>query len=299
MILRQIKYFLKETANNLWQFRTRNFFSITIICLSFFILGIFIALSNNLKYTAQQISNNMQAVIFLMKDNSSENIDEIEKSLRESPLIHHYEFVSEEEAARKFKERFPDLQGIVSNLNTNPFPSSFEIIFHKEKASSEEIFAFLSMIKKMDGVDDVQFHQEWIERMQSFSRLAKAIGFFLGGILILASFFIISNVIKLNVYSRQEEIEILRLAGATNLFIRTPFLLEGVTLGILGATLSLGLLFLTIQIIPLYLGSSLGALNELINFRFLSFGQCLAQVISGALIGTLGSLSSISRFLKN
>ncbi len=270
----------------------------TIICLSFLILGIFMSLSNNLKYTAQQISQNMQAVIFILKDTAPEDIDEIEKVLRELSVVDHYQFVNEEEAVQRFKERFPSLRGIVDNLNTNPFPSSFEITFRKKNSSSEEILSSLHMIEKMKGVDDVQFNQEWVERMQSFSRLASAVGFFLGGILILASFFIVSNVIKLNVYSRQDEIEILRLSGATNLFIRTPFLLEGITLGVLGGIVSLGLLFLTIQILPLYLGSSFGALNDLINFRFLSLTQCLALIISGALIGFLGSLSSISRFLK-
>ena len=79
--------------------------------------------------------------------------------------------------------------------------------------------------------------------MQSLSRLARAIGFFLGGILILASFFIISNVIRLNVFARKAEIEILRLVGATNTFIRLPFLIEGVALGILGSLLSWGFFF--------------------------------------------------------
>ena len=86
--------------------------------------------------------------------------------------------------------------------------------------------------------------------MQSLSRLASAIGFFLGGILILASFFIISNVIKLNVFSRKDEIEILRMSGATNTFIRIPFLLEGVVLGFLGGLLSLLLLLVLIRIFP-------------------------------------------------
>jgi cell division transport system permease protein len=134
--------------------------------------------------------------------------------------------------------------------------------------------------------------------MQSLSRLARAVGFFLGGILILASFFIISNVIRLNVFARKSEIEILRLVGATNTFIRFPFFMEGITLGVLGSSLSLALLFLLIKLFPLYLGDSLGALQEMVNFRYLSLSQSLTMILGGAVMGLLGSLSSLSRFLK-
>jgi cell division transport system permease protein len=125
-----------------------------------------------------------------------------------------------------------------------------------------------------------------------------AVGLFLGGILVLASFFIISNVIKLNVLARKTEVEILRLVGASNTFIRVPFLLEGMAMGISGALASLALLFLLIKLFPLYLGSALGILSELINFRYLSPLQAVILVIGGTFIGLSGSLTSLSRFLK-
>jgi cell division transport system permease protein len=148
------------------------------------------------------------------------------------------------------------------------------------------------------GIVDIQYNREWVERMQSLSRLARAVGFFLGGILILASFFIISNVIKLNVLARRNEIEILRFVGATNSFIRVPFLMEGITLGMLGGLLSLALLYSVIQIFPFYLGRSLGALQEIVNFRYLSLAQGLSIVSGGGVMGFLGSLTSLQRFLK-
>ena len=150
----------------------------------------------------------------------------------------------------------------------------------------------------MKSIEDIQFSKDWVEKMQSLSRLARAVGFFLGGILVLASFFIVSNVIKLNVMARKEEIEILRLVGGTNAFIRIPFLTEGTFLGALGGMLSLFLLFIVIKLFPIYLGASLGILNELINFRYLSFSQSLAIIFSGAVIGFFGSMSSIAKFLK-
>ncbi len=289
---------MKEVRNNLWQFRARNFFSITIICLSFLTLGIFLSLSNNLQHTAQELSQNVTAVFFLEKDLSDTEKSTIKDRLLNSTLVSDVQDVSEDDALKKFQGKFPDLQDIIENLDKNPFPPSFEVIFKEDDLSPEDIFGFIEEIRSAEQVSDVQFNQEWIERMYSLSRLARAVGYFLGGILVLASFFIISNIIKLNVFSRKDEIEILRLSGATNMFIRIPFLMEGTILGVLGGALSLFLLFVLIEIFPVYLGSSLGVLNDLISFRFLSLAQSVFLVLACAIIGFFGSLSSLSRFLK-
>lgn len=276
----------------------RNFFSITIICLTFLTVGVFLALANNLEHVAEQISNNMAAVFFLDKDISEEQLKAVEEELEQSPLVLETTFVSAEQAVDKFREKFPELQAIIENIKINPFPPSIETTFKEKSITFREASGLITRIKNMPGIEDVQFNQEWVDRVNAFSRLAKAVGFFLGGILVLASFFIISNVIKLNVFARKDEIAILRLVGATNTFIRVPFLLEGITLGIIGGLVSLFLLFLLINSIPIYLGSRLGVLNELINFRYLSFSQSITIIAEGGIIGFLGSLTSLTRFLK-
>lgn len=222
----------------------------------------------------------------------------MEERLRASPDVIRVEYVSRDQALQRFRKNFPELEGILADLDSNPFPASFEVTLEKNAFMTEDISSFIDSIRSLPAVEDVQFNRDWVKRMQSLSRLARAIGFFLGGILILASFLIISNVIRLNVLARQNEIEILRLVGATNSFIRMPFLLEGAFLGILGSVLSLALLSLLVHLFPLYLGQSLGVLQEIINFRFLSPSQSVALVVGSALMGLLGSLSSLSRFLK-
>ncbi|MGD2245993.1 MAG: permease-like cell division protein FtsX [Candidatus Aminicenantes bacterium] len=276
----------------------RNIFSITIICLSFLIFGVFLSLSNNLFYTAKELSKNILIIFFLEKDLPEEQRNSIEKRLNESSLVNNVRYISSGQALERFQQNFPELQGIIENIEVNPFPGSFETNLAEENLSPETILRFIQVMKDMEGIEDAQFNRDWVERMQSLSRLAKAIGFFLGGILALASFFIISNVVRLNVFARKEEIEILRLVGATNFFIRIPFLLEGMILGILGGMVSLALLFLLIKFFPLYLGASLGALNEIINFRYLSLSQVILLIAGGAFIGFFGSLSSLARFLK-
>lgn len=240
----------------------------------------------------------MVVILYLEKNLTKKEITQIEEKLKQSALITKIQFISSTQALERFLQRFPQLQGIIEDLKINPFPSSFEMAIEEKTLSPGEVESFLDEMRNTEGVEDVQFNRDWVEKMQSFSRLVRAIGFFLGGILILASFFIISNVIKLNVFARKEEIEILRTVGATDGFIRIPFLLEGVILGIVGGALSLLLLFILIKIFPFYLGKALGAFQELINFRYLSLSQIGMLIAGGALIGLLGSLSSLARFLK-
>jgi cell division transport system permease protein len=244
------------------------------------------------------MSEGMRVVFFLSPDVTAADLSSIEQKIKASPYVERVAYVDRQQAWERFRRDFPDLQEILKNLGTNPFPPSFEATLQKGSFRSDDILGFIEEIKNVAGVEDVQFNRDWVRKLQSLSRLARAIGFFLGGILILASFFIISNVIRLNVFARKSEIEILRLVGATNTFIRLPFLIEGIALGILGSLLSLGLLFILTRSFPLYLGHSLGALQDIVGFRYLSLSQSLSLIVGGAFMGVLGSMSSLSRFLK-
>jgi len=237
-------------------------------------------------------------VFYMSKETAETRQIEIEREIQNRDIVKETRLISSTQALERFQERFPNLQVILENIDLNPFPSSVETTLQDREFAAGEIEAFIDSIRSQEGIEDIQFNQEWIEKMEALSRLAKAIGFFLGGILILASFFIVSNVIRLNVFARKDEVEILRLVGATNTFIRIPFLCEGIILGVIGGILSLGLIFVLIKIFPLYLGQSLGVLNTLINFRTLNWTQSIALVLAGGFIGLLGSLSSLTRFLK-
>jgi cell division transport system permease protein len=297
-VIEKARFFLRVTGNNLWQFRTRNLFSVTIICLSFLTVGIFASLANNLRATARELSSNMSIAFYLDKALPAGAVDTIRREIAGRPFVESVRLVTPDEALDRFRLNFPELADVVAGLKGNPFPPSLELRVNAKASASKEVVAFVESMKKRPGVTDVLFNQDWVEKMQGFSRLAGAIGAFLGGILILTSFFIISNVVKLNVFARKNEIEILRLVGGTNLFIRIPFWLEGITLGLLGSLLSLGLLFVVIQLFPVYLGASLGALQELLRFRYPDLTQSLILLGGGAATGFIGSATSVSKFLK-
>ncbi len=297
-MIEKVKFFFRTAGNNLWQFRTRNLFSITIICLSFLIVGVFLALSNNLRYTARELSNNMTVAFFLDKNAAPADVEALAADIRRAPFIEDVRLVSADEAMARFRAGFPELKDILTNLKDNPFPASLEARVRAKASAAGEVVRFVETMKTRPAVVDVQFNQDWVEKMQAFGRLAGAIGFFLGGILVLASFFIVSNVIKINVFARGNEIEILRLVGASNIFIRVPFWLEGMAMGLLGSLMSLGLLFIVLRIFPVYLGSSLGALQQILSFRYPNLAQSLALLAAGAATGFTGSATAVSKFLK-
>ncbi|MGB9906984.1 MAG: cell division protein FtsX [Candidatus Saccharicenans sp.] len=298
MIFRQLWYLVKAAGSNLWTFRGRNLVSVLIIGFSFLVIGIFLALSNNLTYLGQQLSNNLAISFFLDQNLKPGELEFIKSQILASELVDQVTFISSADALGRFRANFPELQEIIDNLKSNPFPPSFEVKLKEKILSLQAIVYFMEKIKSLKGVTDVQFNQEWVEKMESLSRIVRAVGFFLGGILILASFFIISNVVRLNVFARKNEIEILRLVGATNTFIRIPFLLEGFVLGLLGSLVSLFILFILIKIFPIYIGSSLGAARELFSLRPLTLEQAAWLVVGGVVTGTLGSVTSVSRFLR-
>jgi len=298
MIFRQLWYLIKAAASNLWSFRGRNLISTLIIGFSFLVIGIFLALSNNLTHLGQQLSNNLAISFFLDKKLKPEELELIKARILASELVDQVTYVSSEDALRRFSQNFPELKDILDNLKTNPFPPAFEVKLKEKILNLSAIVHFMEHIKSLKGVVDFQFNQEWVEKMDSLSRIVKAVGFFLGGILILASFFIIANVVRLNVFARKNEIEILRLVGATNTFIRIPFLIEGFVLGLLGSLISLLILFLLIKIFPIYVGSTLGAARELFILRPLNLGQIIWLNAGGVVTGTLGSVTSVSRFLR-
>lgn len=297
-MIEKLKFFVKVTGNNLWQFRTRNLFSVTIICLSFLTVGIFLSLANNLRATARDLARNMNVVFYLDPGLTAEAVETLRQEVARPAFVEGVVLVTPDQALERFRTSFPDLADVVTGLKGNPFPPALELRVNARASASKEVLAFVEAMKKRPGVTDVLFNQDWVEKMQGFSRLAGAVGAFLGGILILTSFFIISNVVKLNVFARKNEIEILRMVGGTNLFIRIPFWLEGITLGLLGSLLSLALLFVVIRLFPVYLGSSLGALQELLKFRYPDLNQALLLLGGGAATGFIGSATSVSKFLK-
>lgn len=298
MILPKLHQAGKEALQNIWRFKTRHLASLAVVILAFLSVGLFLALANNLRARAVEYGRDAAVVFYLRPDLPASESDLVAQQIRSAPLVAGARLVDAEEARRRFLARFPDLEPIVESLGRNPFPASVETTLRNPAAPSAEVQSFIAEVRRNPAVEDAVFNREGADRIRALGRLAEAVGLAFGGLLVLASVVIISGVVRLNIIARRDEVEILRLVGATNAFIRGPFLLEGAILGVLGSLAALALVALAGRFFPAAAGGALGPLGEIIGFRALTAAQSALLVAAGAAAGLFGSASSLARLLK-
>jgi cell division transport system permease protein len=283
---------------NIWQSKTRHLVSLAVIALAFLTVGIFLALANHLRGRAAELGQDAAVVFYLRSDLPPLEQDLIARQVGSAPLVASARIVPAEEARSRFLEEFPDLGGIVASLGRNPFPASVEATLRNPATPAEVVLAFIDEVRRAPGVEDAVFNREAADRVRALGRLAEAVGLGFGGLLVAASIVIISGLVKLNVVARRDEIEILRLVGASNAYIRGPYLLEGLLLGIAGSVAAVALTALAGRLFPALLGEALGPLGELIALRPLTLLQGSSLIAAGGAAGFAGSAASLARFLK-
>jgi cell division transport system permease protein len=206
--------------------------------------------------------------------------------------------VSKEEALARLREGLKDQAGLLEDLRDNPLPPSFEIELKEAHKNPEDLKAFIGEIKKITASADVDSGQEWLQRFSAFIGMLKLVGLCIGSLLLLATVCIISNTIKLTIYSRREEIEIMKLVGATNLSIRIPFFLEGITQGLLASLLAIGILYGGYKALVHKLLMDYSLFLGPMQLTFLPFSLMAALVLLGIALGIFGCAFSMGRFLK-
>jgi cell division transport system permease protein len=291
--LRALAYFFEEAVTSLWRSRWINVVSTGTIAVSLFVLGAFLTVAGNLSDVADRWTRKGQ-VIFYLEDGLEERIrDSLENRLRDDAAVSDVVVVSREEALRRFRRLFRDLRTLPDDLGENPFPASIEVTVGGGHQSADEVRRLVSAFRSAPGVQDVQYDLLWIQRLSTAVRLVRGVGGFLGGILVLAGVFTISNVIRLTVYARQDELDIMRLVGATQAYVKGPFVAEGMIQGGLGGALAVGLLWVAVR----YFAQGALASSDLLGRASLALptSLCLAIVLGGMAVGVVGSLVSLGR----
>ena len=269
--------------------------TITLALLTF---GIFIITVINLNQIFDDWGKRIQVIVYMDEDTSSEGIKKVKEKIINLTQTENIIYVSKERALITLKKSLHNQNGILDNLDDNPLPASFEIQLKEEYKNLQSVQAFVARVKGIDEVSDAEYGQEWLEKFSAFISMVKLVGVSIGCFLLLATIIIISNTIKLTIYSRREEIEIMKLVGATNFFIQTPFFLEGFIQGLSASLLSLGILFVSYKILiskiiidySLYLGY--------LDLIFLPQKLIIELILLGILLGLFGCAFSMGRFLK-
>ncbi len=297
--LRALGYSLEEALVELWRNRLVNLISIATIAVSLFILGIFLSISANLSELMEGWASRVQLTLYLEPGVTGDVRENMRHLLSESPEVESFDYISKEAAVSRFRSYFPELEALPDLLETNPLPASFEVSVAPDYRAPEQVRALARRLDGVTGVAEVDYDLLWIERLSSIVELVRVLGLAVGAALVLASVFTIFNVIKLTVYGRQDEIGIMRLVGATHAYIRGPFLVEGILQGGLGGLLALGFLYLSHEFLLREALRSFQLLPASDWLHFVPPAAWLFIVAGGMLVGLLGSLLSVRKFLAS
>jgi cell division transport system permease protein len=293
-----LRYFFTEAVANLWSNRLNSLISLAIIVFSLFTFGLFVLTAENLTDLIGHWTDNVRISVFLSKGIERQTAAQLESIIKLSPVVSSYQFITEEEALRRFHNYYPAMKELTTDLDTNPFPASFEITVRKEFQNQGSVQELVALLRNAKHVEDVEYDQEWIDRIQFIIRFVQIVGVFFGGILMFTATFSIGNVIKLMVLSRKDEIEIMRLVGATNSFIKGPFLTEGILQGLMGGVAAVTCLYLLYYGIIVKVSDLNAPFFSIDALHFLSSQMIVLMIFGGMIVGFLGSFFSLARLVK-
>ena len=289
-------YFLRKALENIWTNPFLSLVTLSTIAISMLILGLFSLIYLNVQQSLHQMGGELQITAYLQETISSEQAEVLRSKVADWPEVEGITYISKEQALARFRSQLREYAGILEGLKENPLPASLELTLMPQYGRSGNIKELSTRLGRLSGVAEVQYGRKWMAKLRVFVELMKLVGITVGGLLLIATIFVISNTIKLTFYSRREELEIMRLVGATDFFIKAPFLIEGLLHGLGGALLAVGGLSLLI----LFLFSHLDLpLRLAVMAGSLPMGQLVAGFLGlGLLLGVLGSMVSLRRFLR-
>ncbi|SHI98018.1 permease-like cell division protein FtsX [Propionispora hippei] len=294
MKIRTMEYFIREAFVSLRRNGLMSFASVSTVALSLLILGMFLVMVLNLSHMASALESQVEISVYLEDGLNDLEIRETGTRITKIPGVSQVLFVSKDEALERFKQRLGDQQGMLSALgDSNPLPNAFEVKVDKP----EQVKPAAQAIAKLKGVENAKFGQEVVEQVFNLARMIRVLGVILIVFLALAALFIISNTIRITVFARRKEIGIMKYVGATDWFIRWPFLIEGMILGFGGALVAVLLLSQTYGALVSQIYQSLAFLPVIPQYPFINHISLFLLVV-GAVIGALGSTISLKKFMK-
>lgn len=294
--MRRLLYLLREAVANVLTNRTTTVVAVATTAFTFACVGVFLLLYVNLKTMASSLEQDIQVMVYLQDDLTEQTRSEIEQQLKADRAVGALTFVSKERALSDFQAQFPAESRLLQGLGQNPLPASFVITLAPESRSSDAMRRWANRTQLIPGVSQVQYNQEWVEALAGIVRYIEVAAIIVGVILSAASVTIIANTIRLALYSRREEIEILGLIGASTTFIRVPYLLEGAALGLCGSALSLVILKAGFELFRHQIHSATRFLGVDALLTFFSFDMCIVLMLVGLFLGCAGSFLSLLRF---
>jgi len=293
MKIRTLNYFAKQGLTSMKRNRVMSFASITTVAASLFIFGVFMLMVLNVNQLMKNVENGIEIKAFLKTDLTTMKEKSIKTDIKEISGVKEIDYESKEQELDKFKKQLGEKKDLANGLELdNPLPASFIIKVNKPSDVSNVSKA----IKSIEGIDQVKDGQQMVDKIVRVSGFIKALSLILMTILGIISISLIANTIKLTVFARKREIGIMKYMGATDWFIRWPFVFEGMLLGLFGSLASILLLY------GGYSYAVKAVVTSDVIFTLLPAKQLMPSLIKefagiGVLLGGFGSVVSIRKFL--
>lgn len=294
MKLKTGEYFIQEVFHSLRRNNWMTFASIGTVAVSLFVLGVFLILVLNMNRLAGMLESQVQISVYLEDHLTDREKRQIGYDIESLQGIDSVTYVDRETAKERLKERLGDQKYLLDALSEdNPLPDAFEVTV----TTSSVVESAAGAIDAMQGVEEAKYGQDVVEHLFDITRLMRIFGFVLMGLLGGATIFIISNTIRLTVFARRKEIAIMKYVGATDWFIRWPFLLEGIVLGCIGGLIAAVALRSFYAAMAAKIYSTLAFFPLMPQYPFMNYVTA-AILLAGIVIGAIGSVISLKRFLR-
>jgi cell division transport system permease protein len=289
-------FFIGKALKDISENRLLNTVATITIALSVLIVSAFGLFYINANELITSWKSGIRIMAYLAPSVDDQTVSDTEKMLKTMAGVRYVAFIDKESALEVFRQQLKGQSSLLDDLKENPLPNAFEIHLSPDTRAEEDVEALAKQIETLSSVTDVEYGQQWMDSMMSILNLFRLAGYTLGALFFVAAVFIVANTIRLILYSRREEVEIMRLVGATDGFIQIPFFIEGLLQGLAGAVIGLGTLFVAF----LFIISNIGRdyFGSGFKFQFFPMGTCFLIVFASMLIGWIGCYLSIKQFLK-
>lgn len=267
--------------------------SVTTIAFSLFTVGLFGLVAVNLREALRGLEERVEIVAFTLRGTPGETIALATQDIAAFPEVKDVSFVSEEEALRRARAELVEFRDAYRDIQVNPLPASIEVRMKDGFRDAATVERVAQRLKGFGFIEDVRYWREWVQKLDHLRNITGIVGLVIGLAFAAVAVVIIGVTIRLTIMQRAREISIMRLVGATNWFIRGPFLLEGALKGLLGGLLSVVLCYAGYI---LFRDNSGGTLSGLVFFRP---EQMVLIIVFGVLLGLCGSLVSVGRHLRH
>ncbi len=291
MSANSFKYLLKEGFKNIWSNRLMSFASVCVLLFCLLLTGGAMLFSFNISSALESIEKQNNVTVYLKTDISDVDSKNIGDEIRKIPNVNSCDFYSKDEAIQRYEEvlgeSFNDFQD-----EDNPLPNAYRVSMLDLSQYDDTV----RQISNIDGVESVSNRREIAQKLTNLNYLVATAGVWILVILSAVSLFIISNTISITMYSRRLEISIMKSVGATDAFIKIPFVVEGMTIGVVSALCATGLLGLLYKVI-------MSSINQIVPFTAIPFKTVLLPVLisfllAGIVFGIIGGFISIRKYLK-